>query len=36
VPTWFSQSPGRVAGGAPELGAHSREVLDELGAAVHR
>jgi crotonobetainyl-CoA:carnitine CoA-transferase CaiB-like acyl-CoA transferase len=31
VPTWFSQTPGRVAGGAPELGAHSREVLDELG-----
>ncbi|WP_333883039.1 CoA transferase [Sphingobium yanoikuyae] len=36
VPTWFSQTPGRVAGGAPELGAHSREVLDELGATVHR
>ncbi|ATI82444.1 CaiB/BaiF CoA transferase family protein [Sphingobium yanoikuyae] len=36
VPTWFSQTPGGVAGGAPELGAHSREVLDELGAAVHR
>ncbi|WP_446741375.1 CaiB/BaiF CoA transferase family protein [Sphingobium yanoikuyae] len=36
VPTWFSQTPGRVAGGAPELGAHSREVLDELGVAVHR
>ena len=36
VPTWFSQTRGRVAGGAPELGAHSREVLDELGAAVHR
>ena len=31
VPTWFSQTPGRVAAGAPELGAHSREVLDELG-----
>ena len=31
VPTWFSQTPGRVAGGAPELGAHSRELLDELG-----
>lgn len=31
VPTWFSQTLGRVAGGAPELGAHSREVLDELG-----
>ena len=36
VPTWFSQTPGRVAGGAPELGAHSREVLDELGVTVHR
>ncbi|RSU57823.1 CaiB/BaiF CoA transferase family protein [Sphingobium yanoikuyae] len=36
VPTWFSQTPGRVAAGAPELGAHSREVLDELGVAVHR
>lgn len=36
VPTWFSQTPGRVAGGAPALGAHSREVLDELGVAVHR
>jgi crotonobetainyl-CoA:carnitine CoA-transferase CaiB-like acyl-CoA transferase len=33
VPTWFSQTPGRVAGGAPKLGAHSREVLDELGVA---
>ncbi|WP_313331790.1 CoA transferase [Sphingobium yanoikuyae] len=31
VPTWFSQTPGRVAGGAPELGAHSQELLDELG-----
>ncbi|WHO38933.1 CoA transferase [Sphingobium sp. AP49] len=36
VPTWFSQTPGRVAGGAPELGAHSREVLDELGVVAHR
>ena len=31
VPTWFSQTPGRVAGPAPELGAHNREVLGELG-----
>ena len=33
VPTWFSQTPGRVAGGAPELGAHTQEVLEELGLA---
>jgi crotonobetainyl-CoA:carnitine CoA-transferase CaiB-like acyl-CoA transferase len=31
VPTWFSRTPGRVAGAAPELGAHTREVLEELG-----
>ena len=31
VPTWFSSTPGRVAGGAPELGADTQEVLDELG-----
>jgi crotonobetainyl-CoA:carnitine CoA-transferase CaiB-like acyl-CoA transferase len=31
VPTWFSQTPGHVAGGAPRLGAHTHEVLDELG-----
>jgi crotonobetainyl-CoA:carnitine CoA-transferase CaiB-like acyl-CoA transferase len=30
VPTWFSRTPGRVAGGAPELGAHTQEVLEEL------
>lgn len=30
VPTWFSQSPGQVAGPAPTLGAHTREILDEL------
>lgn len=30
VPTWFSRTPGHVAGPAPELGAHTQEVLDEL------
>ncbi|MBV9318418.1 MAG: CoA transferase [Mycobacterium sp.] len=31
VPTWFSRTPGQVAGPAPELGADTTEVLDELG-----
>jgi crotonobetainyl-CoA:carnitine CoA-transferase CaiB-like acyl-CoA transferase len=31
IPTWLSRTPGRVAGGAPALGAHTREVLEELG-----
>jgi crotonobetainyl-CoA:carnitine CoA-transferase CaiB-like acyl-CoA transferase len=31
VPTWFSRTPGRVAGPAPELGADTRQVLEELG-----
>jgi crotonobetainyl-CoA:carnitine CoA-transferase CaiB-like acyl-CoA transferase len=34
VPTWFSRTPGRVAGPAPELGADTAEILDELGLAV--
>jgi crotonobetainyl-CoA:carnitine CoA-transferase CaiB-like acyl-CoA transferase len=32
-PVWFSRSPGRVAGPAPRLGAHTAEVLAELGLA---
>ncbi|MBX9642451.1 MAG: CoA transferase [Mycobacteriaceae bacterium] len=31
VPTWFSRTPGAVAGPAPELGEHTAEVLGELG-----
>ena len=31
VPTWFSRTPGRVAGPAPVLGADTAEVLGELG-----
>jgi crotonobetainyl-CoA:carnitine CoA-transferase CaiB-like acyl-CoA transferase len=30
VPTWFSRTPGRVQGPAPELGEHTNDVLDEL------
>jgi crotonobetainyl-CoA:carnitine CoA-transferase CaiB-like acyl-CoA transferase len=30
-PTWFSRTPARVAGPAPRLGAHTAEVMDELG-----
>ncbi|MFC7672808.1 CaiB/BaiF CoA transferase family protein [Mycolicibacterium sp. GCM10028919] len=32
VPTWFSRTPGRVAGPAPELGADTADVLAELDA----
>jgi crotonobetainyl-CoA:carnitine CoA-transferase CaiB-like acyl-CoA transferase len=31
VPTWFSETPGRVAGPTPELGEHTQEVLAEIG-----
>ncbi|WP_330302564.1 MULTISPECIES: CoA transferase [unclassified Streptomyces] len=31
MPTWFSQTPGRIAGPAPRLGAHTHEVMGELG-----
>jgi crotonobetainyl-CoA:carnitine CoA-transferase CaiB-like acyl-CoA transferase len=32
VPTWFSRTPGHVAGGTPRLGANTQEVLAELAA----
>jgi len=31
VPTWFSRTPGHVAGTAPTLGANTAQVLQELG-----
>jgi crotonobetainyl-CoA:carnitine CoA-transferase CaiB-like acyl-CoA transferase len=31
VPTWFSRTPGHVAGPAPALGADTKDVLAELG-----
>jgi len=34
VPTWFSRTPGRVAGPAPGLGDDTAAVLGELGLAV--
>jgi crotonobetainyl-CoA:carnitine CoA-transferase CaiB-like acyl-CoA transferase len=30
IPAWFSRTPGAIAGHAPELGADTRAVLDEL------
>ena len=33
VPTWFSRTPGRVAGPAPMLGEDTDKVLGELGLA---
>jgi crotonobetainyl-CoA:carnitine CoA-transferase CaiB-like acyl-CoA transferase len=31
--TRFSRTPGRVAGPAPRLGAHTAEIMDEFGDA---
>ncbi|MET0282858.1 MAG: CoA transferase [Polyangiales bacterium] len=31
VPTWFSRTPGHVAGPAPRAGEHTQEILEELG-----
>jgi crotonobetainyl-CoA:carnitine CoA-transferase CaiB-like acyl-CoA transferase len=36
VPTWFSRTPGRVAGFAPELGADTEDVLAELDSLGER
>jgi crotonobetainyl-CoA:carnitine CoA-transferase CaiB-like acyl-CoA transferase len=34
VPTWFSRTAGHVAGPAPQLGADTAQVLEELGLGV--
>ena len=31
IPTWFSQTPGKIAGPAPQVDEHRRQVLDEYG-----
>ncbi|MDE2410266.1 MAG: CoA transferase [Sphingomonadales bacterium] len=31
VPAWFSETPGHVGAGAPLLGEHTDEILEELG-----
>ena len=35
-PAWFSKTPGRVAGPAPRLGAHTAEILDGTGTGGDR
>jgi crotonobetainyl-CoA:carnitine CoA-transferase CaiB-like acyl-CoA transferase len=30
IPTWFSETPAHIAAAAPELGAHTKEILEEL------
>jgi crotonobetainyl-CoA:carnitine CoA-transferase CaiB-like acyl-CoA transferase len=34
VPTWFSATPGHVAGPAPRLGEHNAELIAELGLVI--
>ena len=36
VPTWFSRTPGEVAGPAPGLGEHTRDVLAEFAKVAGR
>lgn len=31
IPAWFSETPGEIRDGAPQLGQHTREVLAEAG-----
>ncbi len=31
IPTWLSKSPGTIAGPAPRLGEHTREVFEQFG-----
>ena len=33
VPIWFSKTPGHVHGPTPRLGAHTQDVLAEVGLA---
>jgi crotonobetainyl-CoA:carnitine CoA-transferase CaiB-like acyl-CoA transferase len=30
IPTWFSNTPAHISAAAPELGAHTQEILEEL------